>query len=64
MTQMSPKMSTNPRSSQDTTAESKAVIESLIIGANQLQIKSKVLNIQEREWVKHNSNAIMAANNL
>lgn len=37
-------MSTNPRSSQDTTADSKSMIESIIIGANQIQIKSKILN--------------------
>ncbi len=34
LTQISPKTPTNPRSSQDTTADSKSIIESIIIGQN------------------------------
>jgi len=33
----------NPRSSQDTTADSKSRVESLIIGQNNLQILSKIV---------------------
>ena len=57
-------MSTNPRSSQDTTADSKSMIESIIIGANQIQIKSKILNTIEQDKVKQATNAILAANNI
>ena len=39
--QISPK-TPNPRSSQDTTADSKSRVESLILGQNNLQILSKM----------------------
>jgi len=41
--QVSPK-TPNPRSSQDTTADSKSRVESIIIGQNNLQILSKVVD--------------------
>jgi len=40
--QVSPK-TPNPRSSQDTTADSKSRVESIIIGQNNIQILSKIV---------------------
>lgn len=64
LTQISPKLSTHQQSSHDTTAESKSVVESIIIGNSQIQIKSKILNNQEQEAVRNQTNTIMAANNV
>ena len=56
---MSPK-TPNPRSSQDTTADSKSRVESIIIGQNNLQILSKIVE-SNRSMVNLDKSSVAAA---
>ena len=57
--QISPK-TPNPRSSQDTTADSKSKVESIIIGQNNIQILSKIMDTNRSMASLNNSEAAAA----